>query len=193
MKVRIRIKQLVLAFVLVSFNILFLNAGENESPKLESADKDIKWLSLDEAILKNQKNPRKIFIDVYTNWCGWCKVMDKQTFTDPQIIDYINNKYYAVKLNAETKDTIFLWNKMYIYVPKGPRGNHELAVELLSGKMSYPSIVFLDEQTNKIQSIPGFRRAPELDMILKYFGDNHYRTTDYQSFSNDYVSPYAKE
>ena len=192
--VRISIKYLIFALVLITLTIPFLNARENKSTKpAHAGNSEIAWLSFEEAIQKNSEKPKKIFIDVYTNWCGWCKVMDKQTFTDPLIIKYINDKYYAVKLNAERKDTVVFGNKEYTFVPLGKRGYHELAKELLNGKMSYPSIVFLDEQTSRIQSIPGFRRAPELDVILKYFGGNHYRTTDYQTFSNNYVSPYSKE
>ncbi|HTB31563.1 MAG TPA: DUF255 domain-containing protein, partial [Bacteroidia bacterium] len=48
-------------------------------------DKEIHWVNFDEAVKLNEKHPRKILIDVYTQWCGWCKKMDASTYTDPDI------------------------------------------------------------------------------------------------------------
>ena len=50
--------------------------------------------------------PKKVFIDLYTSWCGWCKRMDATTFKQRAIVEYMNQKYYAVKFDAETRDTI---------------------------------------------------------------------------------------
>ena len=71
--------------------------GKDKKPK---GEKDVKWLSFEEAQKLAAKTPKKIFVDVYTDWCGWCKKMDKNTLSDPGIKDYLNKKYYAVKLNA---------------------------------------------------------------------------------------------
>ena len=66
---------------------------------------EINWISIEEAEIANKKEPRKVFIDVYTDWCGWCKKMDASTFEDPQIIKYLNENYYCVKLDGEDKNT----------------------------------------------------------------------------------------
>ena len=73
----------------------------------------INWLTLEEAdsLYKIQKRP--MFIDVYTDWCGWCKRMDASTFKDPTVAAYLNANFYPVKLNAETKDTITFNGKTY--------------------------------------------------------------------------------
>src|SRR3982751_2067581 len=70
----------------------------------------LKWMTLEEvaAGLKGQKRP--ILIDLYTDWCGWCKVMDKKTYTNPKVIAYLQEHFYPVKLNAETKETLS-WNE----------------------------------------------------------------------------------
>jgi len=153
----------------------------------------INWISFEEAVEKNKKKPKKVFIDAYTDWCGWCKVMDKQTFTDPLIIEYINANYYAVKFNAESKSPITFKGKQYDFVPSGNRGYHQLAAELLNGKLSYPTVVFLDENMDLLQPIPGFRKPAEMDLILKYFGGNYYKNTSYDIFQQQYKSPYPAE
>ena len=112
-----------------------------------AAQKDsIEWLSFEEAVKRNEKEPKKFIVDVYTDWCGWCKKMDANTFTNPVIIKYINENYWAVKLNAERKDTVVLGQQTFINENLTQRrGPHQLAVALLNGKMTYPSIVYLDE------------------------------------------------
>lgn len=168
-------------------------SGQDNTPKPATNEDAIEWLTFDEAVKKMKKNPKKIFMDVYTDWCGWCKVMDKQTFTDPFIIQYINANYYAVKFNAEQKETISFQGKDYKFVVTDParnKGYHELAAYILNGKLSYPTVVFMDEDMNVLTPVPGFRRPPELDMMLKFFGGNHYKDTAYETFTQNYKSPY---
>src|SRR5215510_7762864 len=71
-----------------------------------SQSDEIKWMSFQDAVEKNKTEPKKMFIDVYTGWCGWCKRMDATTFKDPTVVNYMNKYFRAVKLDAETKDTI---------------------------------------------------------------------------------------
>jgi thioredoxin-related protein len=159
----------------------------------KSSEQSIQWVSFQEAIEKSKKKPKKIFIDVYTDWCGWCKVMDKQTFTDPLIIEYMNANFYAVKMNAEKDEKIEFKGKEYNFVAQSGRGYHELAAELMSGRMSYPTVVFLDEKMDLLQPIPGFRKPAEMDLILKFFGGDHYKNTSYDIFQQKYKSPYEAE
>jgi thioredoxin-related protein len=147
----------------------------------------INWLDFEKAEDLSRAQPRKIFVDVYTTWCSWCKVMDKKTFTDPLIIDYVNKKYYAVKFDGEEKESITFRGK--VYESKG--GFHALAALLLQEKMIYPTYVILDEDFNILEPIRGFKKAAELDVILKYYAENHYTKTDYEAFAKTYKSPYG--
>src|SRR5688572_9749496 len=97
----------------------------------------INWLTMEEAEVRMKKQPRKIFIDVYTDWCGWCKKMDKSTFSDPEVAAYVNKHYYAVKLDAESREPITVKGHTYTYKPEYK--SHELALALLKGQMNYPS------------------------------------------------------
>lgn len=144
----------------------------------------IKWLDIEEAAALNAKKPKKIFIDMYTDWCGWCKKMDAATFINPVIVKYMNDNFYAVKFNAERKDTVLFNGTIFVNPnPSGSRSSHKLATELLGGRMSYPSFVFLDENLKKVTTVPGYRKAPEFESILNYIGTNAYKTQKWEEFS----------
>jgi thioredoxin-related protein len=141
----------------------------------------IKWVTLEQAAALSEKEPRKILIDVYTDWCGWCKQMDKRTFTDPGVAAYVNQKFYAVKLNAEGREPITINGKIYRYNEQARA--HEAALALLSGKMSYPTTVYLDEHLGIITPVPGYLEAPMMKTILTYFGDNHYKQKTFDEYT----------
>ena len=149
------------------------------------ADK-INWMTFEEAVEANKTEKRKIFIDVYTDWCGWCKRMDATTFSDPAVVKYMNEKYYAVKLDAEQKEDIEFDGRTFKYVPNGRRGYHELAATLMNGKMSYPTVVFLDENFAMLQPLPGYRKAEEFLPILTYLGGDHHKSTPWESYQKQY-------
>lgn len=150
----------------------------------------IEWLSFEEAVKRNETNPKKIIVDVYTSWCGWCKKMDANTFTNPTIVRYINKHYWAVKLNAERKDTIILGSQQFVNENlERKRGPHQLAVALLNGKMTYPSIVYLDESVELMHpAIAGYQDPKSLEEIIKYFGEGSYQTTPWDEYLKAFKS-----
>lgn len=140
------------------------------SPVNPPAEGPIEWLTFEEAVKRNDKEPRLFMFDIYTDWCGWCKKMDATTFKNAAIAKYVNEKYYAVKMDGEYKEDITFGDKVYHFVENGRRGYHELPANLMNGKMSYPTLVFVKSNFEVIQPLPGFRKARELERILKYFG-----------------------
>ena len=145
----------------------------------------VQWLSFEDAVSSNTNSPKKIFIDMYTNWCGWCKRMDATTFTNPQVAAYMNEHFYSVKLNAETKDSIFFKDKYFQYKPEYK--SNELAAIMMNGQMSYPTSVYLDGESNLIGPVPGYLTAEQFLPILKYFAEDFYKTIswdDYQKSLN---------
>ncbi|MBC7885476.1 MAG: DUF255 domain-containing protein [Saprospiraceae bacterium] len=146
----------------------------------------IKWVSWEEAIEKSKKDKKKIFIDVYTEWCGWCKKMDKSTFSEDHIARYMNENYYAVKFDAEMNSPVLLKGTEYKFVKNGTKGYHELAVHLLQGQMSYPSMVFLDEEFNMIQAIPGYQDVQKFEMIITYFGNNNHKSVPWHKYMQSF-------
>lgn len=148
----------------------------------------INWMSIEEAEAASLKEPRKVIVDVYTDWCGWCKRMDQTTFSNPVIAEYVNKNYYAVKLDAEQKDSINFKDHTFKFVAQGRRGYHELAAALLNGKMSYPNIVYMNEKMEVIQAVPGYQDAKSFEQVIVFFGEDHFSTTSWEDFQKTFVS-----
>ncbi len=147
----------------------------------------VKWYTIQEAENLYKKDPRPIFVDTYTDWCGWCKKMDSETFTNPVIADLLNNKFYPVKFNAESKESVTFMG--HTFVNDGKSGNaHQFAVALLQGQLSYPTVVFLIPQGDKIQTqpVPGFRQPKDMEILLSYFADKAYVSQTYQAFQDSF-------
>ncbi len=166
---------------IVIFSFVLTIALDVYSLDAFSQDK-IQWYSIEQAEKLNEKNPKKIFIDVYTDWCGWCKRMDATTYQDPKIIQLLNNDFYSVRLNAEQKNDIEFKNKSYKYIANGSSGYNELAAVLLNGQLSFPTTVYLDENLNEIQPIPGYLTADKLEPILQFLGKDFYKKQTWEQF-----------
>ncbi len=169
-----------------ALTIVLLISGWNSFAQ----DTEIKWLSLEQAINLNVTHPKKILVDVYTNWCYYCKVMDQNTYSNPKVIAYINSNFYPVKFNAEQKENLHFDGKDYKYIPSGLRGYNEFAVALLGGKLSYPTTVFFDTKTQVITRIPGYLDAKNYEPILVFIGDNHYTTKNWNDFVKNYKNTF---
>lgn len=146
----------------------------------------VEWVTWEEAQLKSKTEKKKVFVDVYTEWCGWCKKMDKATFQEADVASYLNEHYYAIKFDAESKKDIELNGKVYKYVKSGKRGYHELALEIMKGKLSYPTIVFIDENMDVLQPIPGYRGPKEFKMMMTYFAGDYFKSVPWKTYSQTY-------
>lgn len=149
-------------------------------------DPQISWMNWTEVTQQMESEPRKIFVDIYTDWCGWCKVMDRNTFQQPHIARYLNNHFYCVKFNGEQRDPVVLNGATYRFVPRGQRGYHELAAELTNGNLSYPTFAFLDENMEVIQPIPGYKEPDVFERIMTYFATDSYKTTPWGQYEKEY-------
>ena len=168
------------------FTLLSLNAFSQE---IDLADQTkVNWLTIEQAIsvLESGDNQKTFIVDTYTDWCSWCTKMDKTTFTHPEVVKVLNKHFVAVKFDAEAERDIDFGGKTLKFIKGGRKGYHELAAALMQGKLSFPTLVFLNEKFEMIQPIPGYRTVDELLPIIKYLGEKHYLDTTYNKFMKSY-------
>ncbi|GFZ80939.1 thioredoxin [Aquaticitalea lipolytica] len=176
-------KKLAVVFALA----LFVSAN--------SIAQEIKWVTFEEALALQKKKPKKIMMDVYTNWCGPCKMLDKNTFHNPDVVKYVNENYYAVKFNAEGNDVVKYKDKTY--------SNPNYKAELASRRNSvhdltrvlkvnaYPTIVFFDEKGETIFPVRGYQNPQQLELYLKMFKDDKHKDMKKQEDFNAYYSAFV--
>ena len=165
---------------LLTLCFVALNVCAQEKNKIE-------WLEFEAAVAKAKENPKKIFVDLYTDWCSWCKVMDNTTFSDSTIIDYMNRTFYCVKFNAERSDTIHFSGRDFVNPNPGTkRSTHQLAAAMLQGRMSYPSFVFFNENQAIITSVPGYHKPEQFEVILNYIGSDAILNTKMEDFVKEF-------
>jgi len=171
----------------------------------------VHWISFEEAVKKTKKEPRPILVDVYTQWCGPCKMMTKNTFNHPQIAEYLNKNFYNVKFDAETFDTVkFLGTQYdtiidnkgtkalhetekYVYfvntnIKGTPRAAHQFAYSILDGKLQYPSLVFLSPKIQRLDIRAGYHLPAQFEPIIKFYGSGSYTSKTYDDFLKTFES-----
>ena len=154
-----------------------------------SQDAKVKWYSIKDVDKLMKEAPRPIFIDTYTDWCVWCKRLDANTFSDSIIAKYLNDNFYPVKFNAESKEPVTFLGREFINDGKAGKA-HQLAVALMNGKMSYPTVVFLNEKGELLAPVPGYRGPKEFEPLLVYFGEKKYLTEKWEDFMAGFKGSY---
>ena len=154
----------------------------------------IEWMTLSEALQAQKKEPKKIFMDVYTHWCGPCKLLDKNTFQNPDVVRYISEFYYPVKFNAEGTEIIQFFDQTFSnpnHDPnrKGRNATHQFTQFL--GINGYPTMVFLSEQGDPIMPLVGYKTPQQLELFLKMIKQGDYQvfktTEDFEKYQKSFI------
>ena len=171
--------------VILSFSVVLIMAfltsfnGGGYKEKLQ-------WYTLAEAEAKMKTEKKIILIDLYTDWCGWCKVMDKKTYANEAVAKYINDKFYPVKINAETKETLMWKGKSFLF--NSQAGVNNYALYLTKGQLSFPSTVIIPREGAAPQTIPGYIETKDMELILKYFGEGNFEKVAFSDFQKNFIS-----
>ena len=137
-------------------------------------------MTVEEVQEKMKTEPRKVYVDIYTDWCQWCKVMDKKTFTNPNVIAYMNQHYYCIHFNAETKKVVNFKDKQYTASADGK--TNALALEWTQGQLGYPTSVFFDEGFVNPVPVPGYFDVQTMEMIAKFIVEHKHKSVNFERY-----------
>ena len=158
---------------------------------------EINWMSLDEVREAQKTNPKNVLIDVYTNWCGPCKLMDKNTFSNTDIIRIINENYYAVKFNAEGNDTVTFMDKVFTNPnfdsTKTQRRNSSHQFTQFLGVNAYPSTLFFDSEMNYLTPVRGYLNPKQIEIYLLLFKDDTYKDVKSQDDFDNFIKNFKSQ
>lgn len=164
---------------------------------INASAQEIKWVTFNEAIALQKKAPKKIMMDVYTSWCGPCKMLDKNTFQNKDVAEYVNKHYYAVKFNGEGNQEVTYKDNRFTNPNYNPananRRNsaHQLASYLQIS--AYPTIVFFDEKGEVITPLRGYQAPAQLELYLKMFKADDHKNIATQEEFNAYYTAFKPE
>ena len=142
-----------------------------------SALAQVHWMTLGQAIEAQKKEPRKILIDFYANWCAPCKEMEKDTYNHPEIAKIINESFYAVKFESDGNEAINYAGHTFTN-PDFKNKKNKNTLHQFTKYMNInmiPTMVFLDESTNPITSLSGFLKAKEVEPYFTMIATNEYK------------------
>jgi thioredoxin-related protein len=151
-------------------------------------DSNINWVTFEQAVELNKETPKPFLIDIYTDWCGWCKRMDQTTYENDILVQYINKNFHAVKLDGEQKEDITFKDYTFKFKPNGRRGYNEFAAVLLNGKLSYPTTVFMNKELELLDRVPGYLNEKIMEQVTSYFADEKYKTEKWEDFVKNFKS-----
>lgn len=123
-------------------------------------NKAIQWQPYDTGIKMIKEQNKKGFLHFYTDWCTYCKIMNKQTFVDPKIIDYLNNNFISIRVNADKQKDVA---KKY-------------------GVSRFPSTWFISEDSTSLSNQPGFIKPDMLLDMLKFLNTDSFKEMKFSEF-----------
>jgi len=147
----------------------------DETKEKISSDKkkaELVWYKYDEGLAKAKKEKKHLLVHFYTNWCGWCKKMDKSTFSDEEIIKVLNESYVPIKVNGQSGEKVTVDGK-------------EISEKQVTGQYgvrAYPVTWFLKPSGERIAPRRGYVAAEEFLYILNWVKDDLYEKTSFQEF-----------
>ena len=156
-------KRIALTTVMILMTAILCRGGDKT---------EVQWKNLTVGLEEAKKSNKKVLLDVYTDWCGWCKKLDKDVYANEKVAEYLKQQYVAVKLNAESTAKITYKGKTM----------SEMELAQAFGIHSYPNILFLDAAGEPINSLGGYVNAEKFLPIVKFIGEDFYKKMTWQQY-----------
>ncbi len=151
-----------------------LGAGAPAKNAAEKAPAGVQWLAFDAAVAKAQKENKHLIVDLYTNWCGWCKVMDRQTYGNPEVAAYLTEHFSLAKVNGESSAKM-TWNGKTITERDFAR-----AVRVTG----YPATYFMKPNAEILGGVQGYIKSPDMMIYARYVHTKYYEKGTLQQFAD---------
>ncbi|MBI5170322.1 MAG: DUF255 domain-containing protein [Candidatus Eisenbacteria bacterium] len=154
MRIRFPLRPLLLALASVALLVA--------SSRPASAGK-VDWRSWDDGLARAKSGNRFVVVDVYTDWCGWCRRMEADVYARRDVSEYLDSKFVTVKLNAESGELVH-------------RGERSMSARTLASQFQvtgYPTTIFLRPDGERLANVPGYIPAEKFLLLLRYIGDGH--------------------
>jgi thioredoxin-related protein len=153
------------------------------SPAPRATQASIFWITLDDAMRLAPINNKKIFVYVSTSWCTWCKLFDKKVLDQEDVIHYINDNFFPVKMDAWSQAPMSF--KGSDYGPRADGNGHELAYQLLKGNLQFPAVLIMNEKAEVITPIHGYVERPTFETLLRFYATNAYLKTKWSEYQQE--------
>ena len=148
-------------------------AGDAKAGDAKGGEK-VQWLAFDAAVEKAQKENKHLIVDVYTNWCGWCKVMDRQTYGNADVASYLSEHFVLAKVNGESAAKLTWQGKDLT----------ERGFAKAVGVTGYPSTFFMKPNADLLGGVPGYIKSPDMLIYAKYISTRYYEKGKLQQFAD---------
>ncbi|MBI1802991.1 MAG: thioredoxin fold domain-containing protein [Ignavibacteriae bacterium] len=143
-----------------------------DPPDSSKAKAELPWKPFTDGFAEAKKNDKKIMLDIYTDWCGWCKRLDANVYSDPDVAAYLKAHYVSVKLNAESKTQVTYKDTAY----------SQVGFAQALGVTGYPTIAFFDSHGDFITKLGGYVGPERFLPIVKFIGEDYYKKMSWDDY-----------
>ena len=149
--------------------------GVETRAAVPAADLDLKirWTDLEEGLAEAKRTGRPLLVDVQTKWCGWCRKMDKTTYADAAVREFVGRKFIAARVDAEDDDSRVDYG--------GVESTHRQFADSFR-ITGYPTTLFFAADGALVTQVPGFVKPDQFLGVLRFIGDGHYKTTSWDAY-----------
>lgn len=162
----------------IAFCISFFScAGTSKIPIVK-----LEWITIEALENKMNDEKRPVLISLYTDWCGWCKKMDKKVYTNPDLVKFVNDNFYAIKFDGEFKAPITFKGRTFNY--RTDLRIHELTLYLTRGDVGFPATVFLYDLEDDPAPVTGYLNVKQIELLIKFYAEG--KGSDWKSFQQNF-------